>query len=498
MEIQSDTPIAPPNNLECEQAFLGALLVNNAAYHRVASFLEPEHFYEPVHRRVYAACKTVIDRGGIANPVTLKNLFDQDGALAEIGGAQYLVRLVASVVTIINAVAYANQIHDLYLRRQLIDLNHEIAEMCADHDLDNSAPRIIEHFEGRLFEIDRQAIATNPTISLSDGMKEAIEMAERVFQANGRIIGLPTGLRDLDEKLGGLHAGDLVVIAGRPGQGKSALMANMMFAQASAGHLGHAENLEMANVQMSQRVLAAATGISAERQKQGPINQYDMTQLIEATQKLDGLPLYMNDTPASSVAQIRSRAVQTRMRRGKLACIGIDYLQLLIPKTARNRVEEVSQITRDLKVLAKEMECPVIALSQLSRDVEKRDDKRPQLSDLRESGSIEQDADVVVFCFREETYLGKSYPQQREGESEMKFHQREADWHAHMGRVKGNAELIIAKNRQGRTGTVAVKFDGEKTQFRDVDAALPGVDLRQFKGGDNRPVPPVSAYDEFR
>ena len=475
---------SPPQNSEAEQALLGAILVNNEAYRRVAEFLEPEHFFEPVHQRIYAAIRTVIERAQIANPVTLKNLFDQDGALAEVGGSQYLARLAASVVTIINAADYGRTLYDLHLRRQLIGIGEDVVNDAYAYDLEREAKAQIEAAEKKLFDLATQGQYDNTGFqSFQTALTAAIGMAEAAFQKGGRTIGVATGFADLDKTLGGLHPSDLIVLAGRPSMGKTALATNLAFNAARAYRAGTAADgraiaedggivgffsLEMSAEQLATRVLSEQSGVSSDRIRRGEVSNADFDSFVQASLSLSQVPLYIDDTPALSITGLRTRARRLQRSHG-LGLIVIDYLQLLRGSGTgggnENRVQEVSEITRGLKALAKELNVPVLALSQLSRQVESREDKRPMLSDLRESGSIEQDSDVVIFIYREEYYLSRTQPTQRPEEASDKFNERYERWHKRLGEVHDTAELLIAKQRHGPINNITLRFDSHTTKF---------------------------------
>jgi replicative DNA helicase len=472
---------APPYNTDAEQALLGALLISNAAHGRVSEFLQAEHFGNAVHGRIYAAIGKLIERGQIANPVTLKNLFDQDGALADIGGAQYLARLAESAVTIINTEDYGRHIHDLYLRRQLIAIGEDVVNDAFRQDLDDPAPSQIERTEQKLFDLATAGRTEAGFRPFSDAVRNAIRQAEAAYKREGRIVGVGTGFRDLDDKLGGLHPSDLVILAGRPSMGKTALATNIAFNAAKAykgerspdgrlvvedGAVVGFFSLEMSAEQLAARLLAEESGVSSDRIRRGNINQANFDRFVQASQRLDTLRLFIDDTPALSVSGLRSRA-RRLMRQQGLGLIVVDYLQLLRPsvqvRTLENRVQEISDITRGLKTLAKELNVPVLALSQLSRAVEQREDKRPMLADLRESGSIEQDADIVMFIFREEYYMRE--PTRLADETEAKFNDRYEEWTKRLERAHGLSEIIIAKQRHGPLGTIKLHFDAETTKF---------------------------------
>jgi replicative DNA helicase len=475
----------PPYNTEAEQALLGAILINNTAYYRVSEFLQPEHFGNAVHGRIFAAIGKLLGRGQIANPVTLKNLFDQDGALTEIGGAQYLARLAGAAAAIINAEDYGRAVHDLYLRRELIALGEDVVNDAFRQDLDDPAREQIERVEKKLFDLATTGETEGGFRAFGTALTSAILNAEAAFKRSGKTVGVATGFVDLDRKLGGLHPSDLVVLAGRPSMGKTALATNIAFyaarnyrpaveregKTAEDGAVVGFFSLEMSAEQLATRILAEESGVSSDRIRRGDVSHEDFDKFVQASQQLAALKLFIDDTPALSVAALRTRARRLKRQQG-LGLIVIDYLQLLRPssqtRAQENRVQEISEITRGLKALAKELDVPVLALSQLSRAVEQREDKRPQLADLRESGSIEQDADVVMFIFREEYYHERGEPKQREDESNEKFAERHARWLERGERIHNVAEVHIAKQRHGPIGVVELFFDGMVTKFSNL------------------------------
>jgi replicative DNA helicase len=475
----------PPHNTEAEQALLGAMLVNNVAHTRVSEFLLPEHFSDAVHGRIYAAIGKLVERGQVANPVTLKNLFDQDGALSEIGGAVYLARLAAAAVTIINSEDYGRTIHDLFLRRQLITLGEDVVNEAHRHDLDRGATQQIETAEKRLFELAESGQMEGGFQAFSASLATAIVMAEAAFKRNGKTSGVSTGYTDLDKLLGGLHPSDLVILAARPSMGKTSLATNIAFNAArsyrtSKGSDGRAVvedgavigffSMEMSAEQLALRVLAEESRVSSDRIRRGDVSHDDFEKFVQASQRLATTPIFIDDTPALTVAALRTRARRLKRQQG-LGLIIVDYLQLMQGsrdgRGSENRVQEISEITRGLKSIAKELDVPVVALSQLSRAVEQREDKRPMLSDLRESGSIEQDADVVMFIFREDYYLSRAEPMHRPEESPDKFNDRYDRWKERFEQVHGLSEVIIAKQRHGPIGKVTLRFDGETTRFEN-------------------------------
>jgi replicative DNA helicase len=478
-------PRIPPHNYEAEQALIGAVLANNLVYDKVNEFLRAEHFADAVHGRIYEAIGKLIQRGQIANVLTLKNLFDQDEALAEVGGAQYLARLANSVVTIINAEDYGHAVHDLYLRRQLINLGEEVVNQAYVHDLDLPATDQIEQAEQQLYNLAEIGQTERGLQPLNVALATAISVAEQAYKRDSHVTGVTTGLDDLDKKLGGFHPSDLIILAGRPSMGKTALATNLAFNAAAAykevrdstGAVRVKEgakvaffSLEMSAEQLATRILAEQTEISSDRIRRGDVRESDFPKFVAAAQKLHRLPFFIDDTPALSVAALRTRARRLKRQHG-LGLIVIDYLQLMRPagqSRPESRVQEVSEITRGLKSIAKELDVPVLALSQLSRAVEQREDKRPQLADLRESGSIEQDADVVMFIFREQYYLERAEPKQREDETIEKFNDRHDRWMERCTRANNVAEVNIAKQRHGPIGTVELFFDGMVTRFGNL------------------------------
>jgi replicative DNA helicase len=468
-----------PHNFEAEQALLGAILINNEAYSRVSDFLRPEHFFDPVNGRIFEAATKLIERHQVANPVTLKNLFEGDEGLADVGGAKYLARLAASAVTIINAGDYGRTIFDLHLRRKLIELAETMRAEAESPDLDSDAALQIETAEQHLFDLATTGEYEGGFRTFTDVLSSAIEMAEAAYKREGQLTGTSIGFTDLDKLLGGLQSSDLVILAGRPSMGKTALATNMAFNAArlcrfdidangqkkvSDGAVVGFFSLEMSAEQLATRILAEASGVSSDRIRKGDLSNEEFQRVVEANQELARLPFFIDDTPALSVAQLRTRARRLK-RQHSLSMIVVDYLQLLRSTSTRasdNRVQEISEITRGLKALAKELDVPVLALSQLSRAVEQREDKRPQLADLRESGSIEQDADVVMFIYRQEYYLARTEPDLGTEEHEK--------WQMKMDEVHNLAEAIIGKQRHGPTGTVRLVFTGELTRFSDFVA----------------------------
>lgn len=461
-----------PHNLDAEQGLLGALLVDNRAIEKVSDFLRPFHFFAPAHQRIYESVQTLIDRGQSATPVTLKLYFEKDADLKDVGGAAYLADLAASVVSVVNVEDYARTVYELHMRRELISLGEEIVNQSFHHSLDANAQDTIEEAEARLFSLAESGEVKSGFVTLRDSVLTAIEMAEKAYKTEGHVTGVTSGLIDMDKKLGGFQRSDLLILAGRPSMGKTALAVNLAFNASkafaeSAGREGGRVaffSLEMSSDQLATRILSEQSGISGDAIRRGAIKQEDFRAFVEASQRMSQVPLYIDDTPALSIGAVRTRARRLKRQYG-LDFLIVDYLQLLRGNGGRqsseNRVLEVSEITRGLKAIAKELEIPVLALSQLSRAVEQREDKRPMLSDLRESGSIEQDADVVMFVYREEYYLARSEPEPGT-DKHMK-------WQESMERAHNIGECIIAKQRHGPIGTVKMFFDPNLTRFSDLD-----------------------------
>jgi replicative DNA helicase len=472
-----------PHNIEAEQALLGAILVNNEAFYRVSDFLSPEHFYEPVHREIYEISGKIIRAGKAATPITVKTYLP-DQLTAEITLQQYLSRLVSEATTVINSADYGQAIYDLALRRALIQIGEEMTSVAYDADVDMTAPKQIEEAEKSLFDLAEKGQYNGGFQPFNEALTDAIRMAGEAYQRDGRLSGIATGLLDLDRQMGGLQKSDLIIIAGRPGMAKTSLATTIGFhvARSWKGEItpdGHRKtvdggqvgffSLEMSAEQLATRILSAQAEISSADIRRGNIHESQFSRLVDVSNMLSTVPLYIDDTGGLSISQLAARARRLKRQKG-LDLIIIDYIQLLSGSSKRaneNRVQEITEITTTLKALAKELDVPIIALSQLSRQVESRDDKRPQLSDLRESGSIEQDADVVTFIYREEYYLKNKEP--REGGPEH------LAWQSEMEKVHGRAEVIIGKQRHGPTGTVQLSFEGQYTRFGNLapDQYLP-------------------------
>jgi replicative DNA helicase len=465
----------PPHNLEAEQALLGAILINNDAFDRVSDFLRSEHFVEEIHRRIFEIAGSLIRAGKLATPVTLKTfLGDHD-----IGGVtvpQYLARLASEATTIINASDYGRSVYDLSMRRELISIGEDVVNVAYDAPVDSSPREQIEEAERRLYQMAEAGRYDGGFQRFSDALKTAVDMAARAYERDGSLSGIATGLTDLDRYMGGLQASDLVILAGRPGMGKTALATNIAFNIAKAyesrtrpdgtvettnGGIVGFFSLEMSAEQLATRIIAEQSAVASYKIRRGDITEADFHHVADAVREMQQIPFYIDQTGGVSIAQLTARARRLKRQRG-LDLLVVDYLQLLAGSKNRseNRVQELTEITTGLKALAKELNIPILACSQLSRQVEQRDDKRPQLSDLRESGSIEQDADVVMFVYREEYYLKNKEP--RPGTEEH------IAWMAQMETAHGRAEVIIGKQRHGPTGTIELQFDAEVTRFSTI------------------------------
>jgi len=468
----------PPCNFEAEKALIGALMYNNKAYDKISEFLRPEHFADPIHTKVFEACVALMERGQIADPITLSNFFERDQQLSEIGGNDYLVELAASAVTIINAAEYGRIIYDLYIKRELIHLGTEIVNSAHSGEIETTALDQIQTAEQTLFNLASMGEVEGGFISFRESLLQAVHHAQIAHQRGGGLAGVTTGLRDLDKILGGLHRSDLLILAGRPSMGKTALVTCIAYNAAYAHKMSNGQeggvvgffSLEMSAEQLAGRILSQACAINSSAMRKGEMSNEEFERVIVSSQELLDTPLHIDDTPGLTVSALRTRARRLKRQFG-LDLIIVDYLQLVSgsAETKNNRVNEISEITRGLKMLAKELEVPVIALSQLSRAVEQREDKRPQLSDLRESGSIEQDADVVMFIYREFYYLDREEPHQRDNEGPDKFAERYQLWEQRHSETENRSEVVIGKQRHGPLGNVPLFFRGEFTQFGDLD-----------------------------
>jgi replicative DNA helicase len=473
-----------PHNIEAEQSLLGAILVNNDAFYRVSDFLEPKHFFEQIHQVIYDTAGSLIRMGKVATPVTLKTFLPAETDIGGMTVGQYLARLAAEATTIINAQDYGRTIYDMALRRDLIRIGEDMVNVAFDAPVDFAPRAQIEDAERQLYELAETGRYDGGFQRFSQALTVAVDMAANAYKRDGKLSGIATGLRDLDIKMGGLQPSDLIIVAGRPGMGKTALATNIAYNVAKAHHAevqadGTMKSVnggivgffscEMSAEQLATRILAEQTSIASSMIRRGGITEADFEKIRNYSIELQSLPLFVDETGGLSISQLTARARRLKRQKG-LDLIVVDYIQLLQGSGKRgndNRVQEVTEITTSLKALAKELNVPIIALSQLSRQVESRDDKRPQLSDLRESGSIEQDADVVMFVYREEYYLANKEPRIGTPEYEK--------WQLDMSLVHGKAEVIIGKQRHGPTGTVELQFEGQFTRFSDLaqDGHLP-------------------------
>jgi len=459
-----------PSNIEAEQALIGSILVNNDIIDEVSTIVNPSIFYDPAHVKIYEVIESLNSKGMIANPITLKNYFEKDNMLNEVGGTEYLVKLTRFSGSAKQAVDYGKIIHEMYLRRELVLISDKLsADTINANAQEQNAENIIESTEKSLFDLAERGSFSQSFLKFNQALDQTIEMATLAMQSDQGIVGVPTGLTDLDEKLGGLHKSDLVILAGRPGMGKTALATNIAY-HAAQNLMSRQEkssiaffSLEMSSEQLSTRILSEQARIKSDDIRRGKVTEDEINRYIETSRNIYNLPLYIDETPAITISTLCNRARRIKRLFG-LNLIVVDYIQLMRAPNSNNRndnrVQEVSEITQGLKALAKELKVPVLALSQLSRAVESRDDKKPQLSDLRESGSIEQDADVVMFVYREAYYLENKQP--KLGSIEH------AEWQSKMNDVNGLADIILGKQRHGPTGTVKVEFEGIYTKFKDL------------------------------
>ena len=473
-----------PQNVEAEAALLGALMIDNRLAEDIQLKLRPDHFFEPLHGRIYEQILKLVDRNMIANPVTLRPLFEADEEMRELGGPSYLAQLTGSGAAIIGARDFAEQVYELALLRSLIGVGREMVEQALDTSEEVDPKGQIEAAEAALYRVAEEGGGEGSVKTFAQATRLAIQMAEKALNTGGGLSGVTTGLETVNAKTGGLHRSDLLILAGRPGMGKTALATNIAFNAAqrlvrdleegialekSAGAGVAFFSLEMSADQLATRILAEQSGISSENLRMGKISQLEFRNLARAAADLESLPLYIDDTPGLTIAALRTRARRLKRQKG-VGLIVVDYLQLL-QGTGRsaneNRVQEISEISRGLKTLAKELNVPVLALSQLTRAVEQREDKRPQLADLRESGSIEQDADIVLFVYREEYYVASREPKRPVEGDDSKIFEAHDQWASDMERVYGLSELLISKQRHGATGKVRLRFESKITRFSD-------------------------------
>jgi replicative DNA helicase len=458
-----------PNNIEAEQAVIASILVSNDIYDEISPILNPQKFFDPIHVKLYETIEKLISKGLLANPITLKNHFENNEGLKELGGQEYLIKITKFSTSVKQAIDYANIVQEMHVRRELIKISQSVLdEASTNADVSTSGVEIIQNAEKSLFDLAERGHFNQSFIKFESALKQTIEMAKSAYQNDEGIVGVPTGLTDLDARLGGMHKQDLIIIAGRPSMGKTALATNIAFHAAKNIEKKGTKStvaffsLEMSSEQLSTRILSEQSKIRSNDIRRGKVSEKEFEQFIETSKNIFELPLYIDETPAVTIATISNRSRRIKRLFG-LELIVIDYIQLM--KSSRkmefNRVQEISEITQGLKALAKELNVPVLALSQLSRQVEHRDDKKPQLADLRESGSIEQDADVVMFIFREAYYLERKEPTLGSIEH--------AEWQQKMNEISSLADIMISKQRHGPTGNVKVEFEAMYTRFKNLE-----------------------------
>ena len=466
-----------PQNIEAEQALLGALLANNKAWESISDYLKPNHFADATHAKIYKVISDLIAKRCVADVIILKKQFEQEDTLKDVGGYQYLIKLAESASPLTNPEFYARYIYEQYLRRELISTGYEIINHAMKEDIDNTVNEQIEEAEKRLYDLSDKGDADRGFVNFEDALKSSVKTIEKAYQNGGKISGLSTGLDDLDKSLGGLNDSDLVVLAGRPGMGKTALATNIAYNVAE--EMSKSKNieekrrgvaffsLEMSADQLATRILSSTAGISSKKMHTGTIDIAEFNRISEVTRSLEKMPLYIDDTPGLTINAIRNRARRLYRTKG-LGLIVIDYIQLITGTSKRgeiNRVQELSEISRGLKIMAKELNVPVIALSQLNRGVEQREDRRPVMSDLRESGSIEQDADIVMFVYRENYYIEHEEPKETDKNYTPEKHEK---WEQKMKATKYKAQVIIGKHRHGPTSTVNLSWKGEFALFGNL------------------------------
>ncbi len=465
LNIIKDKAEELPNNIEAEQSVIGSILLSNELFDEINMLVSNTNFYDPMHQKIFKAIENQIYKGMLANPITLKNYFENEKD--ELNIPEYLVKITKFSSSKRQTIEYSKLIYDLFVKRELIKISDNIIDEAKQNDLDNDGSKIIENFEKSLFDLAEKGSFNSQLVKFDEAMKLTIEMASSAYRNDEGIVGVPTGLTDLDDRLGGLHKSDLIIIAGRPSMGKTALATNIAFNAAQKIQESGKKSsiaffsLEMSSEQLSTRILAEQSRIKSNDIRRGRISEDQFDKFIETSKNISELPLYIDETPAISIAAMSNRARRIKRLFG-LDMIVVDYIQLMRGTTFNKdgRVQEISQITQGLKAIAKELSIPVVALSQLSRQVEQRDDHKPQLSDLRESGSIEQDADVVMFVYRESYYLQRKEPRPATVEH--------AEWQAKMNEVSNLAELIIGKQRHGPVGNVMLEFEEMFTKFKDI------------------------------
>jgi replicative DNA helicase len=458
-----------PCNIEAEQAVIGSILVSNDIYDEISPLIDAHKFFDPIHIRIFETIEKLISKGLLANPITLKNYFENNEGLKELGGQEYLIKITKFSTSVKQTIDYANIVHEMHVRRELIKVSEFVLnEASNNNEVATTGEEIIQNAEKSLFDLAERGHFNRSFMKFESALKQTIEMARNAYQNDDGVVGVPTGLTDLDSKLGGLHRQDLIIIAGRPSMGKTALATNIAFHAAKNIEKKGLKStvaffsLEMSSEQLSTRILSEQSRIRSNDIRRGKVSEKEFEQFIETSKNIFDLPLYIDETPAITISAISNRARRIKRLFG-LELIVVDYIQLMRSGSKRNdgRVQEISEITQGLKALAKELNVPVLALSQLSRAVEQRDDKKPQLADLRESGSIEQDADVVMFVYRAAYYLERKEPTLGSVEH--------AEWQQKMDEIASLAEIMIGKQRHGPTGNVKVEFEAMYTKFKDLE-----------------------------
>jgi replicative DNA helicase len=468
LKVVENSQKQTPCNIEAEQAVIGSILVSNDIYDEISPILDSQKFYDPIHVKIFQTIEMLISKGLLANPITLKNYFENNEGLKELGGQEYLINITKFSTSVKQTIDYANIVQEMHVRRELIKISESVLEDASDSsDIETTGEEMIQNAEKSLFDLAERGHFNQSFMRFENALKQTIDMAKSAYQNDEGIVGVPTGLTDLDSRLGGMHKQDLIIIAGRPSMGKTALATNIAFHAARNIQKKGSKStvaffsLEMSSEQLSTRILSEQSRIKSNDIRRGKVSEKEFEKFIETSKNISELPLYIDETPAITIAAISNRSRRIKRLFG-LELIVVDYIQLMRSgkKLETNRVQEISEITQGLKALAKELDVPVLALSQLSRQVEQRDDKKPQLADLRESGSIEQDADVVMFVFRKAYYLERKEPTLGSIEH--------AEWQQKMDEIASLAEIMISKQRHGPTGNVKVEFEAMYTKFKDL------------------------------
>jgi len=468
LKVVKDSEKKMPCNIEAEQALIGSILVSNEIYDEISSKIDSKKFFDPIHVKIFEVIEKLISKGLLANPITLKNYFENNEGLKELGGQEYLIKITKFSTSTKQAIDYSNIVYEMYVRRELIKISELVLYDASTTEINLAGEEIIQNAEKSLFDLAERGQFNRSFIKFDKALTQTIDMAKKAWKNEEGLVGVPTGLTDLDSRLGGLHKQDLIIIAGRPSMGKTALATNIAFNAAKKIEKNGTKStvaffsLEMSSEQLSTRILSEQSKIRSNDIRRGKVTENEMERFIETSKNIHDLPLYIDETPAITIAAIRNRARRIKRLYG-LELVVVDYIQLMRGGNNKydGRVQEISEITQGLKALAKELDVPVLALSQLSRAVEQRDDKKPQLADLRESGSIEQDADVVMFVYREAYYLERKEPTLGSVEH--------AEWQQKMDEISRLAEIMIGKQRHGPTGNVKVEFEAMYTKFKDLE-----------------------------